>query len=890
MKRTFIALALAALTTASVWAVPARRITKTIEQPDGTTVEVTLQGDEWFHSYVTSDNLAVWINDEGYAVYVTTSGPTTILAHNPADRSADEQTAIAANSASMNFAAVRAEAPKYQARMAELREEALARAEAAGQDVSPYRVSSTTGEDGIPRVSLEQGASQVPHKGTAKVPIILVNFSNVSFKNSSTANATFTEFFMGEDNLSCHKYFSDASNGLYDPQFDIIGPFTVANNRKYYGGSSGNGNDEKPQYLVRDALQLADPTTDFSEYDNDGDGIVDVVIVLYAGVGQASSGVAEAVWPCQWSLSSGGVGKYNTNDGVKCDKFAVFNELNGANQSKIDGPGTFCHEFSHCLGLPDFYETTYYYGYMGMDVWSLMDYGCYNDDGYTPCGYTAYEKAFMGWITLLEGQPNTKYNLPVLNKEGEQNTDAVILINSKDKNEYFIFENRDKQGWDKYMDDKGMLITHVTYSSSAWSNNSVNNYSLQRMTIVPADNKFDTYTRSGDLWPKSYAYEFTNTSVPAATTNTGSFLNREVTEISRDSSTGNVTFWVDRAPVSPVTPPVINEEEYAPELAEEDGAFTAKWGATEIEGCDVSYILQVWEKTDGMTMPTVWQDFTKDTPVTWNQDGAVDKKKNYVVLGNTSGTTGVLTSPCTVAAEDGCITVVAYAKRFGTDSGAEIKLSLVESTGATGNFTTVSLGNLKQYCKAVLKGEAGKVYSVRIENTGSARIMAYNVMAFEGDYSDFTDEEFQEALNAAYNAEAAPARVEVSTSPAGRITVKGIRETSYQVTGLENPNGTYCYRVKAVPDDDTIGLESFWSNTMEVTLHEHNAAIVAVETSPATSGFTVENGNILATPGARLYTMSGLEVRATAAGRFSVAPGAYILITPGFRPSKVIVK
>lgn len=889
MKRKLIALALAAMTTASVWAVPAKRITKTIEQPDGSTVEVTLQGDEWFHSYVTSDNLAVWITDEGHAVYVTTSGPTTILAHNPADRTAEEQTAIASNVDKMNFAAVRAEAPRYQARMAELREEALARAEAAGQDVSPYRVSSTTGEDGIPRVSLEQGTSQVPHKGTAKVPIILVNFSNVSFKNTASANATFTEFFMGEDNLSCHKYFSDASNGLYNPQFDVIGPFTLSNNRKYYGGSSSSGSDEKPQYLVRDALQLADPTTDFSQYDNDGDGIVDVVIVLYAGVGQASSGLAEAVWPCQWSLTSGGVGKYTTNDGVKCDKFAVFNELNGANQTKIDGPGTFCHEFSHCLGLPDFYDTVYG-GHMGMDVWSLMDYACYNDDGYTPAGYTAYEKAFMGWITLLEGVPNTKYTLPVLNKEGEQNTDAVILINAKDKNEYFIFENRDKQGWDKYLEDKGMLITHVTYSSSAWSNNTVNNYSLQRMTIVPADNKFNTTTRNADLWPKSYAYEFTNTSTPAATTNTGSYLNREVTEITRDSSTGNVTFWVDRAPVSPVTPPVMDEENYAPVPGEEDGSFTASWGATEVEGTDVSYTLQVWEKTDGVDEPAVWQDFTKDRAITWNQTGEVKKQKNYVQLGNTSGTTGVLTSPCIVAAEDGYVTVVAYAKRFGTDTNAEVKLSLVESTGAPASFESIKVDGIKRYCVAVLKGDVGKAYAVRMENVGSSRVMAYNVMAFEGDYSDFTNEEFQAALDAVSNAAEAPARAEVVTSPSGRITISGIRETSYLVTGLENPNGTYCYRVKAVPDDDTLGLESFWSNTMEVTLQEHGAGIVAVNRDLEVSAFTIGNGVILATPGARLFTMSGLEIPAISAGRFAVAPGAYILSTPGFRPAKVIVK
>ena len=81
-------------------------------------------------------------------------------------------------------------------------------------------------------------------------------------------------------------------------------------------------------------------------------------------------------------------------DGVTIDKYAVFNELSGSNTNNIDGIGTVCHEFSHCLGLPDFYETTYTYGYYGMGSWSLMCSGSYNNDGYTPIGYSAYEKHF----------------------------------------------------------------------------------------------------------------------------------------------------------------------------------------------------------------------------------------------------------------------------------------------------------------------------------------------------------------------------------------------------------------------------------------------------------------------------------------------------------------
>lgn len=853
--------AVAALAVASAYAVPAKRLTKTVSQPDGKTVTVTLTGDEWFHSYVTSDGLVVDFTPEGYAVYRDVAGQTQMLVHELDERPAAEQAFIAAKSTTLTYAAQRASSPKVIAR--ETRKEAVN---------APLRVTPQG------RISIEQEDSQVPHKGTAHVPILLVEYTDVKLKDGEGANAVFNDFFMGEGK-SARKYFTDASLGKYDPQFHVYGPYTVSKNRSYYGGFSSSGSDEKPGHMVREAILLADPEVDFSIFDNDGDGVCDVVIVLYAGVGQASSGVSQAVWPCQWDLRSSGAGEV-TCDGVRMSKFAVFNELNGDYQTEIDGVGTFCHEFSHCLGLPDFYETTYANGYFGMGPWSLMDSGCYNDDGYTPIGYSAYEKAFMGWLDLVDGEKNTKYTLPVLNDNSNPQSHAVVLTNKKDTNEYFIFENRARQDWDEYIHDEGMLLTHVTYSKSAWNNNTVNNYSLQRMTVVPADNKLNTATTGADLWPKSYATEFTNTSTPAARTNTGSYLSQPVTEITRNPQTGEISFWVDRQAIPDLPTPDVTEP-----VSDEPGSFTATWSPVAIEGTDVSYTLQVWPASAGLPAPKVWTDFSNGL-AGWKKEGEFKLLSTSLYLGTATGD-GSITSETGLLPDNGTITVVVNAKRYGTDVDPVILVSLLDESGSQIAVNELDALKTATYQSATFSGlDNSKTYTVKIANRGrSKRVTLYSAMAFSGDYSGFDDLDYKNALEKALaSGTNAPARVEQTVS-GDRITVTGITDTSYKLTGLDNV--VYRFRVKAVPADPEKGSESAWSPTSEIDLS--TSGITDAVDSAAASSFVIRDGEILATPGARLYSVSGIEVKAVAPGRFCPAPGAYVIVTPGLRPAKVVL-
>ncbi len=528
MKKFFLlTLAIVVAWTAAI-AVPAKPGLNTVTMSDGTSLQVQVLGDEWNHSLATADGLTIAFGDDGLFYYVVSGNITNVRAHDVANRNASELLFVNANKDQMTMAAI--QEAKFQ----------------SGKLRSAQRATSLK-------------ATQVPNNGSPRVPIILVQYTDKSM--SHTKNQFEAQY--NTNAKSVFNYFKDQSNGLYTPQFDIYGIYTLPSNRATYGANNSSGDDVGVAKMVGDAITKAGNDINWSQYDNNGDGYADVCIVVYAGVGeaQASYTVPNAIWPCQWSLSSGayygdGPGAI-TRNGVTIDKFAVFNEISGSsdNGTTMDGIGTFCHEFSHCLGLPDFYETTYNHGYFGMSYWSLMDTGCYNGgsiDGDTPIGYSAYEKNFMGWLDYIEATENTFYTLPIFNSKNADN-DKAVRITALNNNEYWILENRKKQNWDYYIQDEGILITHFTYVADRWDANTVNNQSVQLATIIPADNSLSTNNLNKDLYGETNHAFGPNTS-PAMKANmsaSGSLsnstggagtVNKPVTEINLNSD-GTASFW-----------------------------------------------------------------------------------------------------------------------------------------------------------------------------------------------------------------------------------------------------------------------------------------------------------------------------------------------------------
>ena len=502
-----IALAMvSAMMAATAWAVQAKRVQTTHTQADGKPVTVTLVGDEFHHGHVTLDGYAVKQAQDGNFYYLNEGKLTSVMAHNEAARSAAEVAYVAQNEVNLTFAA-----------------------------------QSSTAKRAPRKVSLK-GVTQIPCLGSPHVPIIMVNYQDIKFKSDDPISIFNEHFMTGEK--SAFKYFEEQSFGKFTPQYDILGLVELSENRAAYGGNDRGGNDSGIGKMVAEACDSV-AGVDWSLYDHDKDGEVDVVIVLYAGPGEAQGAKPETIWPCQWELDASDYGHVLVKGENVINKFAVFNELIGYDDegTTIDGIGTFCHEFSHCLGLPDFYATNNM-GYYGMGAWSIMDYGNYNDNANTPVGYTGYERWYLGWMDIEDAVPNTIMNIKPVKDGGK----VYKVANDQDATgcEYLLLECRTQTGWEQFMAGSGLMITHVDYNETVWANNTVNNNGQrQRMTIYPADNKASVYNEEGDLYPNAAGNNLlTDDSTPAARVYTGDGsikrLHKPITDITRNDD-GSIT-------------------------------------------------------------------------------------------------------------------------------------------------------------------------------------------------------------------------------------------------------------------------------------------------------------------------------------------------------------
>ena len=401
-----------------------------------------------------------------------------------------------------------------------------------------------------------------PYTGQKKGLVILINFPDRRFTHGSPA---LYERILNEENFtdpvgfvgSVSDYFRDQSNDAFNLTFDVAGPYTMPEGYAYYGGDVPS-RDANMAEMWRYALRAADEDVDYKDYDWNGDGQVEQVFFIYAGLGQANGGEEETIWPHKSAVANEDWTEYLVFDGVRvfdyacsCECQPAAYELEGdtyvVSETKIDGIGTICHEFSHCLGLADLYDIDYSGGY-GMDAWDLMSSGSYNGNSFRPACYTGAERMWIGWKQPIELTEATEINgMKSLENGGE----SYIIRNDANPDEYYILDNRQPDGrWDAGLPGAGLLITHVDYDQGVWDSNGPNDDPKhQRCTPIPADgNYLGQYIENiaGDAYPYGSNNSLTNESTPAATVNTKNidgtnYMNKPITDITQNPD-GTISF------------------------------------------------------------------------------------------------------------------------------------------------------------------------------------------------------------------------------------------------------------------------------------------------------------------------------------------------------------
>lgn len=509
MKR-LLPIAAGLLIAISASSVPALKRPFNVTQPDGTTITLIQNGDEFYHFITTEDGIPVKLCDDNFYRYINNDGFTisSVIARNPKERTSTDLSFLKSTD-SNNIKKI----------YSKIHEEKF------------WKVNSNR----------TNAFKSVKEEEVVDALVILVEFADNSFKvsKSELENMLNQEGFSKYGSIGSAKdYFHDQSNGKFTMNFNVVGPVKLSNNLKYYGENDQYGNDFRAPEMIKEACEEAAKTgLDFSKFDRDGDKVVDLVYVVYAGYGENACDNPDLVWPHAHSLS------YEKLDavinGYTIDRYACSAELNNNPELNRNnepcGIGTFCHEFTHTLGLPDWYNTTY--GTNVVREWSLMDYGCYNNDSYVPVGFSAYEKEFVGWMDIEElDSPKTVTLEPIVDSNK-----AYKIVNDKDKNECIVLENRIKKGWDMYIAAEGLMATAVAYNKDAWESNKVNNESNKRYCILPADNTNDAKSSEGDLYPYNGNNRISDYSTPSSITYSGAKLGKPVTGITKNSDK-SITF------------------------------------------------------------------------------------------------------------------------------------------------------------------------------------------------------------------------------------------------------------------------------------------------------------------------------------------------------------
>lgn len=427
MKKQLLGFIILLLAGLPVWAVPAYPELIAFRQPNhDITVNIYLKGDEKVHWAETEDGYALIHNDDGDLVYAVRDAkgdlmPSAFIATNKEDRPDEVVRLLETTPRHLTFSAAQ-----------------VKQMLALWDDVSQMKHGPKTMTDVV---------------GEKRFLVVLFEFQDLSFTHR---RQEFVNLFnqvgyaVNRATGSVHDYYSDVSNGQFQLTVDVVGPYKGQYGVAHYGDQSGY------QDFATEAVDSAAQEVDFSDYDNDNDGYIDGLHIIFAGWGEEAGASSDHIWSHKWNIFS--EPEYNN---TIINVYSCSPECSGSNGTTLTAIGVICHELGHVFGAPDYYDTDYSGSggqYPGLGQWDIMSSGSWNMSGRTPASHNAYTKAYIyRWSTVdtLDSPQQVTVHA------GATTSGDIYRINTSTEGDFFLLENRQQHSWDDALPGHGMLVYHV---------------------------------------------------------------------------------------------------------------------------------------------------------------------------------------------------------------------------------------------------------------------------------------------------------------------------------------------------------------------------------------------------------------------------------------------
>ena len=456
-------------------------------QPDGSFVKVRMRGNEFIKWAETEDGYTLLYDSNGFLVYAQRNTEGDI---------------VPSSIRAVSWDRINMEVPDQ------------VKALPKGLVFSERQINTVEKIHKARSIEMASERTFSPVVGTRRMLMILVEYQDVKFCHTKED----FDMLMNQINYiekgnkgSVRDFFYENSFGKLELETTVVGIYMLPHERAYYGGNNGSSTDSNAQQMATDAVNLADADVNFSDFDNDGDGIVDGIHIIYAGPGEEAGGGADCVWAHSSFI-------YSNKDNVSIRNYSCSPEIRGCDGRNMTYIGVVCHELGHVLGCADFYDTNYSYGgqYQGTGRWDLMGSGNWNAEGACPAHFNPYIKIYTyGWATTINGNGGITATLKAKSENG------FVRIDTDNKGEYFLLEYRSNTGFDKALPGHGLMVYHAYDDLSNEDNNIINAYHRQQFYPICANATCDL----PDSSPESYGI-VNSDSAPFP----GSFHKKELTD------------------------------------------------------------------------------------------------------------------------------------------------------------------------------------------------------------------------------------------------------------------------------------------------------------------------------------------------------------------------